>query len=785
MPYILSPEQKVVVDALTSKETSSTKYFDIDTAMQSLCKACTTVLEEGKNILIHIPDKDRKELLTQIFSTNGLVDLTIDLSDRSSMPEVDIIKLRSTLKKQKDSDAIIKHVLSLKRAATQKESIDIFYGAFDAKVMSDTSFRDFVTNYIYQIKEEVPFLNEDSNIRLQFSASEYYRIKKEIKTAIQIYHNQYDLFDHLSLFKPELWNDITEIRTAEIKNKLLVFKAESAKLCKDFAIATKELINSSSKAMAHTISSLEEKFLQHEEACIAYHIKSSDEHLPTEGKFSLFKKKKTQLTNKIYVDAFDELSGMIQTISQEWYDALDAPTSEMITYDYIIDFIENNRAKTSNYQAKSIDNMLHSIQRINKINTNSESVKSLDKRLEGLIQKMNDSSLFNLDLDHNILSFVKQSELCKNIEAYIEKCNVLVNSSSSYLEWKSFYNSTDGVFKLIFEAMKRLSKNEWIAGFEYWYKYQIQNHVLGEKSISSQKMNSYFTHATIANNVEISAVIARLHTQRLEAIKNLKVTSKELYNTLFKKKQLPSVSWQNTAMMNLQFMQSFFPIHISDSTSYAKDYDLVISITSDVEIMEPNTHYFSPIQSKDIQNISEKKDHFLYLNDYKYSGPLRELSSTDKLKASKKLAKYILSLNQSIKIYQLKEANVISLLPAYDDSYLENVLNKINAKVIDTQGVLYDRLTESILFTEKRPFLIIKDELINCELHEHTLWQLKLIQLFKEVGYEVLSLNTTNQMQNNDEQFSYLLQKIRGTLSEKITPEIKNTDKIKSVPEQV
>ncbi len=793
MPYILSPEQKVVVNALLCKETSSTKYFDIISAMQSICKASTSVLGEGKKILIQVPDKDTRNLLKSMFEANGLSDLTIDLSDRQSMPEIDIIKLRSTLKKQKNSDAIINHVLSKKRESTLNTQISEFYNALDSKVMSDIPFRDFATKSIYKKKTSgaALMINSISEYQLQFSASEYYGVKKELNQAIQIYHRQYDLYDHLSLFKEDLWEGMTKASVSKINEQLNEFKLEIEQLVIDFKSATKALLDDSTQELSKTFSNLDAKFDSHEEACIAYQIKSTSESEGKEGLFSIFKKKKTSTSNQVYVDAFDELSSLIQSISQEWYDVLDAPTAEMINYDYILNFINTNRQKSNGYKVKINKNLQSSVQRINKINTSSPAVISLDKRLKAFINKMNTSELFDLDLEHNILSFLKQVELSENIADYIEKCNILANSSSSYLEWKSFYCGSGKVFQLIFEEIKKLPKNTWVECFEHWYENQVLHQALSNKSISSKELETYFTQANTTNQVEVSALMANLHSQRIEGANLLKETTKELHNTLFKKKQLPNASWYNTALMNRPFMQSFFPIHISDSSAYAAEYDFVVSFSRGEEDKKSNIHYFSQIESKDIQNMSEKKDNFLYLNDYNYGSPLAQLSSTDKLKAAKKLAKFILSLNQNIKIYQLKNANIISLLPAHDDTYLEHELDKINVKVIDTNGVLYDRLTESILFTDRKPFLIVKDELINSELHEHSLWQLKMTHLFKSVGYEIISLNTTEQLNDNAGQFNKILQKINGLKSnihaevEAKGKQVQQSGKVESVVEEV
>ena len=787
MPYILSPEQKVVVDALLRDETSSTKYFDITTALQTICKGCTSVLESGKKILIHAPDENSKNLLNSMFSENGLDDLTIDLSSKQAMPEVDIIKLRSTLKKQKDTDAIIKYVLSNKKMLSTQANFTNFYSAFDSKVMADTRFRDFANSSIYAKNIEKVNLSIGGGFenQLEFSATEFYKAKKEIGRAAQIYDRQFDLFDHLSLFNSEIWNGLTEKRIQEIKNQLNDFKVESNQLFEDFVALQNNLTDNTAKELNVTFETLERKFQLHEEAAIAYRIKSEVSNNVREGVFSMFKKKKQQVTNKIYVEAFDDLSTLIQSISQKWYNELDAPTTEMITYEYIIEFIEKNKAKSNDFKSEISKNLKLSVQRINKINTSSEEVIVLDKRLEGLILKMNESEIFDLDIEHNILSFLKQSELSKNITDYIEKCHVLLNSSTLYLEWKSFQNSSGGIFDHLYDAIKRLPKNQWVAGFEQWYEGQIVKHVLGSMNISSSKLDDFYVQAKQSTQSEVASLIANLHPTRIESTERLKQTTKELHNTLFKKKQLPNVSWTNTALMNRSFMQSFFPIHISDSLSHSSEYDLVISLASNENSDKTNIHSFSPIQSKDIQNISTKKANFLYLNDYNYRNPLGQLSSTDKLKASKKLAKYILSLNQNIKIYQLKNANIISLLPTYDDSKLENELDALNVKVIDTNGVLYDRLTESILFTERKPYLIIKDELINSELHEHMLWQLKLKHLFQQVGYEILSLNTTDQLIDNQAQFDKIMQKIGGLKTNMPSDNLQKSEELNTVTEEV
>ncbi|MDF1697432.1 MAG: hypothetical protein P1U56_16435 [Saprospiraceae bacterium] len=762
MPYILSPEQKVIVDALMTQDNSTTKYFDVITALQSIHMAISSAVEKGQKILVQLPNEEVKTMFNSMCKETGLDDLCINVSNTSPIPELDIIKLRSNLKKEIDSDAIIKHVLAAKKSKTELQKIIRFYSSFEHNVLADSKFKDFTTNVIYKKQKNRPQLNLNahSEALLTFNESEFYSIRKEISIASQLYQKQFELFDHVSLFTSELWSDLDDAKVKAIQNQLSELRNECDQLSIDFIQTINDLRAQISLDQLQDFQSLENRFEFHESACLAYHIKVEHQVEEREGKFSLFKKKKAKPTNKTYVEAFDELSEQIQKISQKWYDELDAPTTEMITFDFIQSFISKNSDRSIHYK-KEVTNFLHSsIQRVNKINTESEVVKALDLRLESLIQKMNQSGIFDLEIEHNILSFVKQSDLCESIRDYIEKCCILFHSSSQYLKWKSFYNTTDTIFTSLFHELKKLPKDQWNYAFEHWYEQRIQSNILGDNHVSANDLHHYFKLLTVTLSHEVPALVAKHHKQRIQAVDELKANSRELYNTLFKKKQMPSTSWSSTVLMNRSFLQDFFPIHMSDNNTHSKEYDMVISFGTKEEDSEDSVHYFAPIEKKDIEEIAQKKFNFLYLNEYQYQLPLHQLSSTDKLKASKKLAKYILSLNQQIKIYQLKNANIISLLPTYDDSFLEQQLDFYHVKTIDTQGVLYDRLTESILFTDRTPFLLIKDNLINSELHEHLQWQLKIIQLFKDVGYTILSLDTVEQLKNNRYQFDSLLHKL-------------------------
>ena len=218
--------------------------------------------------------------------------------------------------------------------------------------------------------------------------------------------------------------------------------------------------------------------------------------------------------------------------------------------------------------------------------------------------------------------------------------------------------------------------------------------------------------------------------------------------------------------MNREFLGQYFPIHIHSDIKSVDQYDHVISWVIDTTDNDDRSIIsLSPISTADLEEAHQGQHTYLYLNTYTYDKPLAQLTNSERLKASKKLAKYILSLNQNVKIYHTKTANIISLLPMYDDMQIENRLKAYGLKAIDTEGVLYDRLTESVLFTERKPYLLIKDHLINPRLANKLQWQAMLIDLFHTAGYKVVSLATSDQLVDNARVIDNTITSIMGDVA--------------------
>ncbi len=766
MSNSLSPEQKIAVKSLLSNKAVDIKYFDLNAAFSVVSSSIISSIQDNKKVLIQTAkDDDTQNVLNYLLKQYQLDQLTIDIGSRMPIPEADIITLRSVLKKQVNTAPIIDQIINKEKLEKTLQDSYRYYDALDKTIFSDRTFRAFSNSLIYQQSgnngEDPQISDVDFEYDLDFSKQEYIDLKKSILNASRLYLKEYDLLDNLDLLSDVVWtysaNDFEGLR-----DNLKTILDQSTVLSSEYKDTYSSLSQEATSQIDNEFSDLNQAIDSYYKECTSYHINSIYTTPKSDNRFSLFGKKTPQIDNAVYIKAYDYITGIIKELSPNWFENLTSPTSEEINYEFIINFIQSTKADIPKHQLSQKKNLNKAIHRVNRINTKSEAVKTLDKRLNQLIAQIDSMGFMNHQFNENTLSFVKQMELVQKISRSISQCYDLIGTDTEYTHWKMSERSNSPLTTHLINVLKKFPNTKWEQYFDNWYHDKIQSNILSDHTIDNNVINNLSELNSQINQNEISATINKMHLQRISASEELKSTSKDLYNNLFKKKTINPISWSDISLTSRSFLQEFFPIHIDNKTTYSTDYDLVISFNARPEIMNEGStvNHLSPITAEDLEGRSSSDVLFLYLNSYQYEKPLSTLPKTEKLKASKKLAKYILSLNQQVRIYQIKSANIISLLPVNDDMYFEREMDQYGIKSIDTAGTLYDKLTESILFTNRQPFLLIKDELINAELHQHLLWQAELLQTFKSAGYKVLSFNTCDQLENNKQAFQSIINQI-------------------------
>jgi len=762
MNYILSPEQELACQAMMDGDAHSIKYFDAFTAYQAMANMLTTTVANGKKVLVHIPhDADIKEEVMQYLTTDGFDDLLIDLGSNSSIPEKDVIQMRAALKKSADIDVIIAERSTQIKSNAIRSEIAAYYAALDRTVLSDVSVANLATSLIYRSVGGQQYSLLPSDLEMSFSSEEYYNLKKEVSKASKLYQQRFELFDSLDIIDPEVWSlesgpfDGVQVQVKDDLKTALQLKSDFEETLSKIDRQQKATSNEKFAAIQANIRQLEEKLT-------SLHITEFYGTPESESTFSLFGRKKKANNHNVYIEAYDQLTSLIREASQPWFDQLEAVSDESIDHGYLNAFLAETKRQINHYLGALASSNTASLHRINKINTDSDDVIALDQRLDQLVTSISKNNIYTKTFENNTLSFLKQLEAAAEIAAYLHKCVILLDGDLEYLDWMKFKNSWSRAFVLTFDNLKAIPQSNWEAAMEQAFFQRIVDDVKNNNQLSIDQLQAMHDHQAKANQMAVGSLVNQLHKGRLVTAEQLRASSKEVYQTIFKKKTLPTTSWNDLALMNRDFLSDYFPIHINSDLKNLSQYDHVISWTLSKTDDFDKVVFLSPINETDLEEAHQGKHSYLYLNSYTYDQPLAQLTNSERLKASKKLAKYILSLNQDVKIYHTKAANIISLLPFYDDQQIEQRLQAYGLNTIETDGVLYDRLTESVLFTDRQPYLLVKDHLINPRLADKLEWQAMLISLFQSAGYRVLSLATSDQLLDNEAMINNTITAIMG-----------------------
>lgn len=753
MLYSLSPEQSIAEKSIAETNLSDIKFFDASTAISSVLSAIYRRLVNGQKILIHIPSDCpfASDYLDQISSV-GLDQLTIQADQSAPISETDVIKLRSIVKREVDIQTILSEVQYKGEIEKSKESILSYYTLMDQKVLSGISIRSYAYQEIYAAKKSESADLTSILINNTFTTEEYHGLRRLVDTASKLYDVKYDLYDTVGILSPSIWQKIDTSPSYSLAY-LTVIKDQLTALNRRFASAATEFQQEKLSAIKRTADIITMKISDCQLQCASLKIAAEyAETTPT--RFSLFGKKESNPQAAVISEMWDELVKATVQISPVWHQQCNstAPPTDIGHFSEMLDTLTKQLADHVSAQSQDVSKHMH---RVNRVNTTSRTIKELDQQLNAIVAELDALSIFTHNGSKNTLSFVKQKEKCTELLTHVTSAWHLLNDDTGYVQWKELIGSLDSQKIDLLQHLKQFSTQHWVEIFDNSYRDLIIYHA-SSVPCPSEELKQITTMYERWTSSAVPALINRLQKTRKQASDSLMASNKELYATLFKKKNLPATGWNDIALMNLEFMQSFFPIHIVSTIKNASKYDCVISLTERANENEDRIHHLSPILQTDLES-SSKNILFLYLNSYDYTEPLTQLSSSTKLKAAKKLSKYILSLNQDAKIYQTKNANIISLLPFTDDNRLEANLQPLGLKTIDTHDSLYDKLSESILFTDRPQYLIIKDQLINPDLHEQMVWQRHVTSLFESAGIEVISVNTSDQLRDNDAVFGEML----------------------------
>ena len=489
---------------------------------------------------------------------------------------------------------------------------------------------------------------------------------------------------------------------------------------------------------------------QLEENALRLHVQSQYTKKKEKGIFGIFKSKSN---GNDFAEFIDELKSLVETSLSTLDESIKNGISEVKNYVEFSQVVAQIRSYIAKHQSTSISHDDASIAWLNKINFPDTEVIDLDEKLNTLIKTINANQFIKKSFSTNTLSFMSQYALVESIQRYLDDILHLIKEGSTFAKWSTFYHDAGTIFQTIFKSIKDLPSTEWEAAFDEIYFHQMIEKYMLPNDFDS-KIQQHRESKIYFNKVKLEGLTTMIEPARAIAMDTLKKSNKEVYNALYKKKNIGALSWNSVEDSSFDFVKAYYPIHIHSNLANADKYDTVISF-DDTEVNE-RAHSISSITQEDLQS-PDADTNYLYLNTYDYEQTIAELPHAEKIKAAKKLAKQLLSLSQNVSIYQLKTANIICLLPIHDTNHLEQKLDRAGIKHIDTSENLYETLTESILITQRNPYLLIKDHLINTDLVDELDWQLEVMKNFESAGFTIRSVSTTEQLIESSELYDGLM----------------------------
>jgi hypothetical protein len=137
-----------------------------------------------------------------------------------------------------------------------------------------------------------------------------------------------------------------------------------------------------------------------------------------------------------------------------------------------------------------------------------------------------------------------------------------------------------------------------------------------------------------------------------------------------------------------------------------------------------------------------------------------ETSQVHRFGIARDLAYALLSYAHHINIFQLKNANVISILPQSLSDKIIELLNNHGVKQLNTKDREEEALIESLLECERRPILLMSDGLLNPEMPEHFFAQHKIIDAYKIAGYDIKCVWSVDLLHRKEESIHNIIDDI-------------------------
>lgn len=744
---INSEEQAQTIKMIEDQKLSIIHYLDIFMLSSTLGNTALRKVAEGKRVIFIIEDSKILSLLDSKINSLGIGAFSIVLNESDFLADGDLSKIRYLYKWKEEKDGY-HYQLKVKNQSLLVKRIESCFTSMGSKIFGDRKWLD-ICRIDRKSKRRITEIYQ--KIKLEFTPQEFWHLRGKIEEAQTLYNQKNILSDN-----------ILE------KFRIVLDSPDSIERLKENLIDFKEKLSQVTLKLDAEINRYEEKIWDklHEEFIVLKNIGNDLE-------LALIKSKKPKADSKRSFFYTGKNSSDHEEINiSHYFDilknnilfTLDDQLAGLNNKEAIEKFVEKLHLSLEKWQTIGENIVLKMMKSLNKHNSDTTTLLKIDQELNMLFSELNESRIFADQFENTSMNILNQygflSDLLKSIKILIE----YINNNRELILWQSFYHQLTPEAKAIVDLLKNHDSNLWVDMFESWYYEKLIHHKSTPDVYNLDILIEEYKDEIEGSQGELADFINFKFAESRQRMTNLfRNKNKKAYNDLFKKKGIDNLRYFDLVWEEKEMITHYIPVTIINSkllksNRLLKDgnWDVVFCDNTRIfdyvekaTLLEQKICFMTRLENSvsvanefGINHDDPAKTTKLLLHEYNYKNQLKDLPLSEKLKAAKKLAKLLLSLNQNLKIYQLKFANIISLLSMDYNEMIESELDVHGLKESEIEGKIYEAVTESILETDRNQYLFIQDYLINLEHDKYFMWQLKVLDVFKQAGFRVFNLKS-------------------------------------------
>ena len=360
------------------------------------------------------------------------------------------------------------------------------------------------------------------------------------------------------------------------------------------------------------------------------------------------------------------------------------------------------------------------IKRLNAGNTSNYELKEWGEEVESILNDINSKKVLKHNLETNTRNFY---QFYLTLHQNHKKLNRALDFSKAYpdiMAWKAFLDTLEPAALQLIDVLNPLPTGKWIENFD-----QAAHHLFFERWQNPAVLDS-------EEVIRVAGVSQMIKWKQIAQSDNLRFKNQgsefEKENTSFRNKV---GKWLNLSKEANK-----------TTTAHAGIGQFVISLSEDMgnEINfrlkseeGPSSEWL--IEVEIIKGINALSKIGKKIDDY---------AITDRFSVAKTVADVIMEMKCEVRVFQLKSANILCLLPEVLSNTLLRELDDLGIKEFQGRTSNKDSIIESIIETKRKQILLLFNGLpidqLNAEIEE----QFLLIEKIKMLGFVTHSIWASN-----------------------------------------